>query len=570
MHLFGPAETKLPTQKLFRLVCLPAPCRRIHVRHSAGVRLSVLSLLWLAFLVAPARVSPAPVEEGIRFDLPLNGRLHVENKFGDIDIRVGKEREVLVAAKIGGLDNQRRVSLDHSPIVVETKRDLLSISVVRLATDPPARINLTLVIPENTRAEIITTEGTISSHGLPASMLLSSLGGHIRAELESPIDADILAQSTGAVRSQLGSSANDDPHEYRARFGPGQRVLRARSQRGEIILSTASSARLRGQTDPRAPELQPAANNSPGAGTPAKQSPTEEVDEGDVIRVDAQLVTLNLSVVDRGTNRGLVGLTQADFKLFENGVQQQVLRFESSSAPFDLVLVIDLSGSTREVVKLIRAAARRFVDAARPADRIAIITFAGSPTVVSQLTLDRELLRQRVNAIDTLPGDTKLYDASAFAMAEILKETKNSRRTAIVLMSDGLDGSIPGVQGDGSVLSYAELLDGLREFDGVLYALWLNTYYEAMNDKDTQPEAFDTGHDRMKEMADTGGGVFNEVERLEDLAGAYERVVADLGTVYGLAYRPLNKSRDGKWRAIHVEVERHNAVARGKHGYYAN
>jgi VWFA-related protein len=122
----------------------------------------------------------------------------------------------------------------------------------------------------------------------------------------------------------------------------------------------------------------------------------------------------------------------------------------------------------------------------------------------------------------------------------------------------------------GSTLSYAELISRLQEFEGVLYTLWLNTYYEALNPRDTQPEAFDAGHDRLKEMADTGGGAFYEVERLEDLAGAYERVVADLGTVYGLAYRPSDKTRDGKWRAIKVNVDRPNAIARGKRGYYAN
>jgi len=74
----------------------------------------------------------------------------------------------------------------------------------------------------------------------------------------------------------------------------------------------------------------------------------------------------------------------------------------------------------------------------------------------------------------------------------------------------------------------------------------------------------------MKEMADVGGGMFYEVERLEDLAGAYEQVVADLGTVYSLAYQPANKTRDGKWRAIRIGVARSNAVARGKRGYYAN
>src|SRR5947207_11964819 len=179
-----------------------------------------------------------------------------------------------------------------------------------------------------------------------------------------------------------------------------------------------------------------------------------------------------MSVVDRNTNHGVMGLGQADFRLFEDGVEQRIVQFDSSSAPFDLVLLIDLSGSTRDVVKLIRAAARRFVDAARASDRIAIITFAGRPTVVSPLTLDREALRQRVDAIDTVAGDTKLYDAGEFAMAEVTRQTKGSRRTAIVLMSDGLDGSIEGVQGDGSKITYKEFLNGVREFDGVIYTLW--------------------------------------------------------------------------------------------------
>ena len=74
----------------------------------------------------------------------------------------------------------------------------------------------------------------------------------------------------------------------------------------------------------------------------------------------------------------------------------------------------------------------------------------------------------------------------------------------------------------------------------------------------------------MKEMAERGGGIFYEVERLTDLAGAYEQVVADLGTVYSLAYRPSNPTRDGKWRAIKISVNKPNAVARGKRGYYAN
>jgi VWFA-related protein len=324
-------------------------------------------------------------------------------------------------------------------------------------------------------------------------------------------------------------------------------------------------------TEKRPPELIGTETPPKRAGTPAPTGEMEEISEGDVIRVDAQLVTLNMSVVDRNTNHGVMGLGQADFRLFEDGVEQRIVQFDSASAPFDLVLLIDLSGSTRDVVKLIRAAALRFVNAARPFDRIGVITFAGQPLVVSPLTLDREVLRQRIGAIDTASGDTKLYDATDFAINKMASDVKGSRRTAIVLMSDGLDGTIPGVSGQqGSKLSYAELLNHIQEFDGVLYTLWLNTYYQALNPQDTQPEAFDMGHDRMKEMAEGGGGSFYEVERLEDLAGAYERVVADLGTVYSLAYRPSIKNRDGTWRAIRVNVNRPSAVARGKRGYYAN
>lgn len=320
------------------------------------------------------------------------------------------------------------------------------------------------------------------------------------------------------------------------------------------------------------PELVGPDNAKPPAGTPAAEPQNDEISEGDVIRVDSQLVTLNISVIDRSTNRGLMGLHQSDFKLFEDGQEQRIVQFDSAAAPFDMVLLIDLSGSTREVVKLIRAAALRFVEAARPADRIAVITFAGEAKIISELTADRELLRQRIETIDTARGDTKLYDATNFAMSEVLKQSKNSRRTAIVLMSDGLDGTIPGISGQqGSVkYSYPETLRNIQEFDGVLYTLWLNTEYEAMSPLDTQPEAFDMGHNRMKEMADAGGGIFFPVERLTDLAGAYEQVVADLGTVYSLAYKPANSARDGRWRAIRIGVDRPNAVPRGKRGYYAN
>ena len=109
-----------------------------------------------------------------------------------------------------------------------------------------------------------------------------------------------------------------------------------------------------------------------------------------------------------------------------------------------------------------------------------------------------------------------------------------------------------------------------KEFDGVIYSIWTDTQsYEPLSPLDIQQETFDLAHNHMKELADAGGGAFYECEKLEDLAGSYDRVVADLGTLYTLAYRPTNKVRDGAWRTIRVNVNRPNAVARGKRGYFA-
>ena len=277
-----------------------------------------------------------------------------------------------------------------------------------------------------------------------------------------------------------------------------------------------------------------------------------------------------MSVIDRGTNRALNDLAKEDFRLYEDNVPQQIAHFDSVSAPFNLVLLIDLSGSTTKVVELIKSAALHFVEAARPFDRIGVITFAGGQVVVSPLTTDHNTLRQRISAIEKPEGSTRLYDSLTFAMDEVFREAKDSRRNAVVVMSDGLDSVLPNVTGEGSKLSYDELVKRAKEFDGVIYSIWVDTQsYEPLSPQDIQQETFDLAHDRMRDLADHGGGVFYECEELKDLAGAYDRVVADLGTVYTLSYRPTNKVRDGSWRTVRVNVNRANAVARGKRGYYA-
>ena len=537
----------------------------------------LILILYLACFANGASTSSARSQsnEGLHLELPANGNLRIENLRGGVITQVWNEDYVSVSAIFDSGQQSR------SPAVMQRSDSLLSVRVARGPAGAP-RINLELRIPARTHAAIITDEGSVEVRGLPAALLAQTTSGEIRVELPDTAGVNLVAESrTGTVSSSLSSAVVNQASrpQLQARHGNGSMGVRLYSQAGNITLAKATAESLSVATVPPSSSSPPTERREtlePKAVPTPKQKPApvsnepEEISEGDIIRVDTELVSVNVSVIDRGTNRAVNDLAKEDFRLSEDNVPQQIAHFDSVSAPFNLVLLIDLSGSTTKVVELIKSAALHFVEAARPFDRIGVITFAGSQVVVSPLTTDHHTLRQRINAIEKPEGSTKLYDSLTFAMDEVFREAKDSRRNAIVLMSDGLDSVLPNVTGEGSKLSYDELVKRAKEFDGVIYSIWVDTQsYEPLSPLDIQQDTFDLAHDRMRDLADHGGGVFYECEELKDLAGAYDRVVADLGTVYTLSYRPTNKVRDGSWRAVRVNVNRANAVARGKRGYYA-
>src|SRR5262245_51825709 len=556
----------------------PAPIRELAI---------VIALATILSFACPASFvfsTQAQTNSGVRLELPANGNLRVENLRGAVIMEVGDESFVSVAAVA---ENGEQIA---SPAVIQSSASLLSVRVARADKSP--RVHLSLRVPAKTHAAIFTANGSVEVRALPRALLIQTVAGEVRLDVPGGSNATVVAESkTGNVTSSVDSLSVDQTRrpQVRGRLGNGANNVRIFSAAGNVTLApraettvavnSNTSPTRRGEETSRSqqprrnqrPEMTGNEEKKPGAGTPARPSDTpEEVSEDDVIRVDTELVSVNVSVVDRGTNHGVNDLTKEDFRLSENNASQQILHFESSSAPFNLVLLVDLSGSTAKVVELIKSAALHFVDAARPFDRIGVITFAGSQVVVSPLTTDHTLLHERISAIQKPDGSTKLYDSLSFAMNEVFREAKDSRRNAIVVISDGLDSVMPNVTGEGSTLCHQELVRQAREFDGVSYSIWTDTQsYEPLSPGDIQQETFDLAHDQMKEIADVGGGAFYECLKLQDLAGAYDRVVADLGTLYTLAYRPTNKVRDGSWRAIRVTVNRANVVARGKRGYFA-
>jgi VWFA-related protein len=555
------------------------------------------ALLGVSLTLSPATFARQDADEGaagfVNLALPASGEVLVENRRGGVSVEVWDGEQVGLAATVGpgaaapkaakplprrAGRSKKSAPGSRLPVNVENGSSL-KITVERATVPSAPRVDLRLRVPASARLKVYTSDGEVSVRGLPSALVAQTLSGDLRVALPVASGATITAQSlNGSVHVGRGvESESSDARVLRGKFqtGSGGAAVNLFSGRGRISLDTlargAASFTSARNTSPRVRETQ---DNGPVKSAPARPTPVEtpqEVDEDEVVRVESDLVTLNVSVVERASGRGLQGLAASDFRVYEDRVEQTVEHFEAAEAPFDLLLLLDLSGSTARVTDTIRAAARRFGAVTRPQDRIGVIAFSGTAVVVSPLTSDRTRLNASLDRLAPPGGDTRLHDSLTYALDFLERAADPARRRALIVMSDGLDSTLPNVTGVGSTTSYEEIRSRVQEFDGVVYSVWTNTeFYEAFSPLDIQPETYDLAHDRMKELAEAGGGLFYEVEKLEDLAGAYERVVADLGTVYSLSYSPTNKRRDGAWRAIHIRLPRRpDAVARGRRGYFA-
>ncbi|HJT65222.1 MAG TPA: VWA domain-containing protein [Pyrinomonadaceae bacterium] len=292
------------------------------------------------------------------------------------------------------------------------------------------------------------------------------------------------------------------------------------------------------------------------------------VDPGDVIKTETDLVNLNVSVFNDKSKTFVGSLNKEDFKVLENGKEQTVTYFASTDVPFDLVLLIDLSGSTSDKRDLIKTSTLRFIEAARPNDRLAIVTFSNTVTVVSPLTLDRAQLAASVAQMEGA-GGSHVWDAVKFALDKVLGPKTLERRRAVVLMSDGVDGSffLSG-SGQGSQTSFADLVEQVRQTDTLIVPIYLDTE-ETMGNPFTRQE-YENARHALNLLAQESGGSYYKARKLSDLNGVYEQVINDLGKVYSLGYQPTTPARDGSWRWVQVSiVNRPDLVARARPGYYA-
>ncbi|HEY8186274.1 MAG TPA: VWA domain-containing protein [Pyrinomonadaceae bacterium] len=290
----------------------------------------------------------------------------------------------------------------------------------------------------------------------------------------------------------------------------------------------------------------------------------------ETIRVDSDLVDLKVSVVSLNPQNPSPELQQKDFLVLEDGKPQDISFFAAADAPFDLVLLLDLSGSTRDKLKLIRKSAKRFVDETRPMDRVSVVTFTDMVQLVCPLTQDRQRLRQSIDDIENPVGGTKFWDSLRYVLT-ILNASKNSlRRSAVVVMTDGVDNALPDIVGPGSQTTFDELLRVVRGAETIVFPIYLDTEKEELKRHSTSRVAYAMAREQLARIAEASASRLYRANELKDLDDVYKQVIQDLGRIYSIGYRPSNTVRDGKWRSVNIQIQdRQDVMARTKQGYYS-
>jgi Ca-activated chloride channel family protein len=312
--------------------------------------------------------------------------------------------------------------------------------------------------------------------------------------------------------------------------------------------------------------------------------PVYAQDPGDVIRTETSLVQLNIGVVDK-QGRAITSLTRNDFVVYEDGVKQSIQSFEPVDAPFSLVLMLDMSGSTINFRQQLKLASQRFLDALAPEDRVSVVQFDSQVKSLTGFSTDRLKIAYAID-IANGRGETHFYEALKYALKELEKEGK--RRKAIVVLTDGLDTRLRNA--DRSTLSKAQTdQEALAAIDPHSSVDLNNVLASADRQGVTIfPLALPSGDPRrlplqtpnivgiyaaararLQSLADRTGGRLNEINRLEYMAQLYREVAANLRTLYTVAYQAKGDRPRGKWHEVKVEVTYPELTARTKPGYFA-
>jgi len=330
------------------------------------------------------------------------------------------------------------------------------------------------------------------------------------------------------------------------------------------------------ESKPRPSRFLPANDLIPVPAVP--DGPPLTVGETDVVKVQTNLVTIPVSVFDRN-GLYIPGLKQDDFKIFENGKEQQVAYFGTQNEPFTVAILLDTSPSTQYKIDEIHAAARAFVDELSPRDSVIVIEFNSSVKVQCERTTDRSKIYKGIERSQFGDG-TSLYNAVDEALRKQLAKVRG--RKAAVLFTDGVVTTSRKNNYDGTV-KYAE------ESDTLVFPIYFNTYDEnhtvAVRSGGggiwggilggsssvmlgTSAEDYALGKRYLDDLADvTGGRLFRPESTPGGLERAFAGIAEELRHQYNIGYVPDSEGKPGERKAIKVRVDRPNLIVRARDSY---
>jgi len=356
------------------------------------------------------------------------------------------------------------------------------------------------------------------------------------------------------------------------------------------------------QNDPysnqqKAPGGPPTLINPNGrSSTSTNPTPTPAGGDDEVIKIETNLVTMPVSVLDRD-GRFISGLQQKDFKIFENGVEQKLDYFQNVEQPFTVVMLIDVSPSTQFKIEEIQNAAMAFVDQLRPSDRVMVIAFDEDVHILSPATNNRNMLKNAIRQAEFGDG-TSLYEAVQFTIENQLRQIQG--RKAVVLFTDGVDTTSQRT-------SYQTTIRESEEVDALFYTVRYDTSRDmnggwsgnrggggypnrrggggswsdifgsiitggnvrivGRNPGGASASEYETGKRYLETLSQNSGGRSFEAQTMYNVNSAFAGIAEELRQQYSIGYYPDKVGERGERRQIKIRVMRQNVVVRAKTSY---
>ncbi len=276
--------------------------------------------------------------------------------------------------------------------------------------------------------------------------------------------------------------------------------------------------------------------------------------------LNSEIKRVNIRVLD-DKNRAIPNLNIKDFTILEAGKEREVLEVGTSAAPFNLVLLLDVSGSVEDYEDFIRKTAREFVNTMNPNDKISIVTFRDDVKTLNRFTTDRKILVESLASLQA-GGSTSLYDSIAYVLSDTLRPLRGER-TAIVILSDGDDNH--------SFLSFNALRGTIEESGALIYPLYVPSELIANSKRLGLDSGIDTLRNRYlsltskaeeegKLLAEYSGGVYYTIKKIEELNKAYEDIVVQLRSAYSVTFR--SNSDEASLPRLKAKVNRPNTFTK--------